>query len=214
MKSVDIGFYIVFENGTVFSKRSNKFLKPSISKSSGYLVYGSRLGSVHRLLVKHFIGEIPKGMCVNHKDGNKLNNNLDNLEIVSYSENMKHAFRNGLQEKPKGEKNSGAKLSNIDCEKLCEMLLAGDDNETIAKQFGLHPRYVSLIRHGKRWKHLTSKYGKFPQSKKYDPMAEKYNQFLTLQNNHTNKQIAEMLNVDASTVSRWRSGETRRNKSD
>ena len=79
MKSVDIGFYIVFENGTVFSKRSNKFLKPSISKSSGYLVYGSRLGSVHRLLVKHFIGEIPKGMCVNHKDGNKLNNNLDNL---------------------------------------------------------------------------------------------------------------------------------------
>ena len=45
-------------------------------------------------------------------------------------------------------------------------------------------------------------------------MAEKYNQFLTLRNNHTNKQIAEMLNVDASTVSRWRSGETRQNKSD
>lgn len=116
---------------------------------------------MHRLIVTHFIGVIPKGMCVNHKDGNKLNNHISNLEIVTYSENQKHAFRLGLQTKPNGDLNAGAKLSNADCERLCQMLLAGYDNETIGKAFGLHSRYVSLIRHGKRWKHLTENMANF-----------------------------------------------------
>ena len=57
--------------------------------------------SVHRLVVEAFIGKIPKGMEVNHKDGNKLNNQLDNLEIVTKSENMKHAIQMGLHTPPK-----------------------------------------------------------------------------------------------------------------
>ena len=37
-----------------------------------------------------------KGKCVNHKDGNKLNNCLENLEVIPFAENVRHMFNNGL----------------------------------------------------------------------------------------------------------------------
>lgn len=210
MKSVDFDSYTIYEDGRVYSHISNKFLKQTLSKQAGYLVYGSKLGFVHRLVAAHFIGNIPKGMIVNHKDGNKLNNHVDNLEIVSRSENQKHAYQHGLQLSQKGETNGAAKLSNEGCEELCQMLLAGHSNDDIGKKFNLHPRYVSLIRHGKRWKHLTEKYGEFPKSAKYDPRVGKFEEFLKLKDTHNNKEIALKLGVNPSTISLWRRGKSRK----
>ena len=51
---------------------------------------------VHRLVANAFIPNPENKRCINHKDGNKKNNNINNLEWVSYSENMKHAYRTGL----------------------------------------------------------------------------------------------------------------------
>lgn len=208
MKSVDIDEnYVLYEDGRVYSKRNKKFLKQG--ESAGYLLYGSQLGSVHRLLAQHFLGGIPQGMVVNHKDGNKQNNSLDNLEVVTYSQNAKHAFENGLNKGQPGQDNSMAKLTNDQAVKIAEGLKQGKDNETLGNEYGLHPRYVSLIRHGKRWPQLYKQYGPFEKSAKPDPMQDKYNEFLKLKDSMRNKEIAAILEVDASTVSRWRSGQFR-----
>lgn len=76
-------------------RQKGKTLKACAAKN-GYCVVNvgrSRTQYVHRLVTEAFIGKIPHGMTVNHKDGNKNNNNVENLEIVTYSENHLHAFR-------------------------------------------------------------------------------------------------------------------------
>lgn len=79
------GIYAVAENGQVWSHRSNKFLKPS-KLPNGYLQVGlSKDGKqkrffVHRLVAMAFIPNPDNLPQVNHKDENKLNNCIDNLE--------------------------------------------------------------------------------------------------------------------------------------
>ncbi|MDG6143071.1 NUMOD4 motif-containing HNH endonuclease [Lactococcus formosensis] len=69
----------------------------------GYKEIGLRNGKVqkfhlvHRLVAQAFLEEIPSKNYVNHIDGNKTNNSVENLEWVTQSENKKHAVRTGLQ---------------------------------------------------------------------------------------------------------------------
>lgn len=78
-----------------------KVLKPQLA-GSGYrfvcLVKGGKSSQryVHRLVAAAFIGEAPADHEVNHRDGDKSNNHLDNLEYVTRSENCRHAVRLGL----------------------------------------------------------------------------------------------------------------------
>ena len=62
---------------------------------------------IHRLLLQTFSENQHNKCCVNHKDGNKLNNEIENLEWVTHAENMRHASLIGLfrQKKSKGDQN-------------------------------------------------------------------------------------------------------------
>lgn len=70
------------------------YLQVWLSKNNKVNVY-----SVHRLVAENFIGSSDKE--VNHKDGNKLNNHVNNLEWVTKSENISHAYKNGLMDNVK-----------------------------------------------------------------------------------------------------------------
>ena len=61
--------------------------------------------SIHRLLAIHYIPNPENKEQVNHIDGDKLNNSLDNLEWVTRSENTKHAYDTGLMKKKYGSDN-------------------------------------------------------------------------------------------------------------
>lgn len=96
--------YGASRDGTIWSCRNRKNWRPMTPSSDkdGYKLLIIRTKEkcfsrkIHRLIVEAFIGEIPEGLCVNHKDGNKANNNLDNLEVVTHLENMRHAYKLGL----------------------------------------------------------------------------------------------------------------------
>jgi len=102
------GLYEVSNLGRVKSLKRKRVPKDYILKPSycRYLEVGLSKGRprkqknfrVHRLVVETFIGDVGS-LTVNHIDGNKLNNRLDNLEIISRSENTKHAWETGIHKK-------------------------------------------------------------------------------------------------------------------
>lgn len=104
-KIVGFSNYEVSDDGCVRNVTTGVQLKPIIrSKTSNYLNVlltddnGKRKHkNIHRIVAESFIDNPNNKPCVNHKDGNKHNNNVDNLEWVTHSENDIHAFRNGLR---------------------------------------------------------------------------------------------------------------------
>lgn len=66
---------------------------------------------VHRFVAFAFLGMRPAGKEINHKDGNKLNNHIENLEYVTHSQNTKHSFDMGLQIPLRGEEIGNHKLT-------------------------------------------------------------------------------------------------------
>lgn len=92
------------------STRPGRLLKASARhRPDGYLQVrlsnGSRVGAktfcVHQLVALAFFGDLPDGWHTNHKDGDKTNNRVDNLEYVTPADNIHHAIRLGLWPKPK-----------------------------------------------------------------------------------------------------------------
>tara|TARA_Y100000296_G_scaffold87311_1_gene132011 strand:- start:2833 stop:3189 length:357 start_codon:yes stop_codon:yes gene_type:complete len=98
-------------------------------------------------------------------DGCKTNNDYTNLEVVTQQQNTIHAYSTGLAKGKKGSTNSQAKLSEEDMGGVVNMLDEGRCNSCIAERYGLHDRYVSLIRSGKRWGHLVT--SSYPRSNKW-----------------------------------------------
>ena len=104
------GLYQISNYGIVKSlskhKRNNSISQEMLLKNhindSGYCVVelhknkSRKVFRVHRLVAELFITNEQQKPCVNHIDGNKLNNCVDNLEWVTYKENMIHAVKNGL----------------------------------------------------------------------------------------------------------------------
>lgn len=99
--------YYVTDDGRIWSERTNKFLSFQVDKNGYKKVvlqsYDSKRGhrySVHRLVLENF-KPIPnmENFQVNHIDGDKTNNKLENLEWVTCQENIDHAINNNLRAK-------------------------------------------------------------------------------------------------------------------
>lgn len=95
--------YYITNTGECFNSRTGKYLKGQINKKNGYKTFYITLPSgdrkrlyAHRLVALAFLKTVKDKNEVNHIDGNKLNNSVDNLEWVSSSENKRHAQNLGL----------------------------------------------------------------------------------------------------------------------
>lgn len=102
--------YFIYDNGEVFNSNTNKLLQGSISEN-GYKYYrlsknnSKKMFYAHRLVAEYFIPNPSNLPIVNHKDGNKLNNEVSNLEWTTYSKNIEHWHKNlNKKERVKTEK--------------------------------------------------------------------------------------------------------------
>lgn len=105
---------------------------------------------VHALVARHFLHKPIGSECVNHKDGNKLNNHYSNLEWMTMGDNVKHAVTTGLFN-IKGTKHHHAKLNE---QQVIEMRLLRNQGMTyqkIAEMFGVCRRQASDVVRGINW---------------------------------------------------------------
>jgi hypothetical protein len=108
---------------------------------------------VHELVAGMFIDGYNDDLEVNHKNGIKNDNHVDNLEWVTRSENMVHAFRNGLINPAKGETHYSAKLCEVDVIKI-KSLADKYSRKELGAIYNVHPTSISSIILRKTWKHI------------------------------------------------------------
>jgi hypothetical protein len=140
----------------------DRFLKPSKNGDGYFSVILSKDGNpkqfrVHRLIALHFIPNPNNYPIINHIDGTRDNNAIDNLEWCTYSHNTKHAYNIGskIACPLRGEKSNFAKLSEF---QVLEIRRIYNEKEIgvckIAKLFGVRHSQISRIVNRTRWAHL------------------------------------------------------------
>lgn len=114
------------------------------------------LAYVHRIVAKVFIPNPENKREVNHIDGNKLNNKVENLEWVTSSENVKHAYDSGLHTRTnvKGEYNNKAILTEKQVKEIKLLILDGRQNRELAAMYNVSRKVICDIKKGRNWKHV------------------------------------------------------------
>lgn len=156
--------YLITSFGDIYSLKSNKWLK-SMNNGTGYLYVALYKNSksynkyVHRLVAITFILNPDNKPSINHIDGNKQNNCVNNLEWVTKSENEIHAYKIGLKNSKhcQGFKNYNSKLTENDVLTIHGLYLSGMKQKEISKIYKISKPNISDIINGKTWKHLIFK---------------------------------------------------------
>ena len=151
--------YRISNYGNVYSFGNSKNVKPS--KMKGWInKYGYRMVDLYkdkkckhhfvsRLVAQHFIDNSENKKQVNHIDGDKLNNRVNNLEWVTGQENKEHAVK--LKLHPHNETHGMAKLTNEDVKKI---RLSTLKNSEIAKLYNVTRNHIARIKKYKLWRNL------------------------------------------------------------
>lgn len=154
--------YLICNQGFVFNESTNGIQTPRPS-NRGYLrVCISHKGdrnypSLHRLVAQYFIDNPRNLPEVNHKNGNKYDNTVDNLEWVTSRENVIHSYDYNLNYS--GEKSNLAKTTDKQVHQVCKLL---EENELsideIAKITNTTKRVVRHVLKHKTWNRLSKDY--------------------------------------------------------
>jgi hypothetical protein len=158
--------YRVTASGGIFSRKKDGTifrLRPATNHwGYFYVTLEGKKYSLHGIIARAFLGPRPSHLVVNHKDGNKKNNAIDNLEYCTHSENSIHAHKLGLITCPTGDNHwsrrmperRGTKINIDDAKRIKYELSKTMSWRNMAKMFGVTKTCIGHIIGGKTWKHI------------------------------------------------------------
>lgn len=146
--------YEASDDGHIRNKRTKRILHEFVGKD-GYVrtQFDGKTRTVHRVIAIAFVpGEVGKNF-INHKDGDKKNNAVSNLEWCTRNENMRHAYSHGLKSSA-GELNGRAKLSSENVQFIKDHYKKGDKEfgaKALSEKFGVAPQTICAVISGQNW---------------------------------------------------------------
>lgn len=156
-------------DGRIYSLHRNIFLKPHVTNCGYYRVMlyitdddGTKYTirpSIHRLIAMTFLNNPENKPFVNHIDGKKFNNSVENLEWCTPSENNKHAYKHKLKLKKYGELSHLQKYDKSLVIKACELMDSGDYTlPEISELTSIHIAMLYCIRNRQSWCNVSIMY--------------------------------------------------------
>lgn len=157
------GRYFINQQGDIWSVARRRLMSPQTGRTHPYPWVllregdGARPRTVYYLMRLTWMppapGEIGTGSgkwCVNHKDGDKLNSHIDNLEWVTTEENLRHAWRNDLH--VYGENCYRAQFTSDEVREIRLRLLLGEKVKDLAAEFATNKGTIKKIQQYVSWK--------------------------------------------------------------
>lgn len=172
--------YLVSEDGQVFSKKPDGTTVPKKSQVDTSRYHRISLINddgknkkylVHRLVAITYIPNPDEKPEVNHIDGDKMNNCVSNLEWVTRSENLKHAFSIDLKSCV-GENNPRCELTEQEVLEIYKCLLEGQLEKDLAVRFKTKKEIVKKIKYKATWKHILSDFPDIPVKMKHKSISD------------------------------------------
>ena|SRR5699024_1397809 len=160
---VDSGEFI-YKDGNFYRrlKLTGKLKQLGTNNTGGYRQLTKTINGVeynileHRLVYCHFnkMDLFPSNKTINHKNGIKTDNRIENLEMVSQSDNLVHAYKNGLRSAKKGENNPSSKLTEKDIRKIIG-LFGEKSVKELSDEYGVSTTVLYRIKSNESWKHIA-----------------------------------------------------------
>lgn len=169
--------YTIDTDGNIKNINSGKYLKTAVT-SAGYYTVGlqqtdssRKIYYIHILVAETFLDKPDNAEQVNHKDKNRANNSVDNLEWCTQLENIYHQLTNTNTPQygykvdkwnkiSKGEENGMSRITTEQCHFICKLLSEGYSRMDIVRACDFYITYdiVRFIHERKRWKHVSKYY--------------------------------------------------------
>jgi DNA-binding NarL/FixJ family response regulator len=198
--------YAITEDGKVFSFLSKRFLKSSETISKNKVITlrvnlfnedGPRTIETYKLVANAFIPNPDNLPVINHKDGDRRNNCVANLEWCTQEHNMRHAVKTGLLKT--------RSLTEETAHKILEMMEEGYRNIDIAEISGIDYKIIAKIRQGENYRPLWEQYD-IPSKKQTVSVSKVTNIKKLLNEGVTVEKIAKTLNVSRNLIKDIRDG--------